>query len=540
VPSPLGRLPKHELKKSRMPGQDSRKPRAESGVSIVEGLAIGRAIVWASDPRPPSMGGTLEEEQARLARAVSWAIRGVEELVRLLPRSEAELFEPEVVMLDELSPTLRRRVDEGARAEQAVNDATSGVPTDLLTDARARLLDGLALDQRSVESLLEGRDGDRVLVSESLTPSVVASLPSRVVGVLAAADADLERRGTAHASHAAILARGRDIALALGPASLIRSIANDDDVILDTTVDPASICLTPDEPRVMQAFARQKEWAHKRAEEEAKVAAPLAHLGVEVHVNVGSLYERIPTSADGIGLVRTELLFSDRRIAPSVVEQVGALRVIAARVGRTPVTVRLFDAGCDKPISWLQAPKGLPDARGIGLLLAYPELLVQQLKAIERAGERGNVRVLLPFVTRGDEVQQVRARSNGRLPIGAMVETPDAVDRVDEIVSVADFVSIGTNDLFAAVTGKPRATSALSLDAVVLTMIERVIANSHAHGRKVTVCGEMAGEPHCARILVGLGVDAISVAPVHLGKVKLALRDVSIDDCLQVARSAMK
>ena len=121
-----------------------------------------------------------------------------------------------------------------------------------------------------------------------------------------------------------------------------------------------------------------------------------------------------------------------------------------------------------------------------------------------------------------------------------MIETPQAVDRCEEIAAVSDFVCIGTNDLFARVTGQDQAASPLSLDGRVLRMIARVITAARGHARKVAVCGEMASEPHSARILVGLGVDAISVAIGRFAKVKLSFRDVTIDDCRGVALEALK
>jgi phosphoenolpyruvate-protein kinase (PTS system EI component) len=121
-----------------------------------------------------------------------------------------------------------------------------------------------------------------------------------------------------------------------------------------------------------------------------------------------------------------------------------------------------------------------------------------------------------------------------------MVETPGAVSHADAIAAAADFVCIGTNDLSAIVTGGRRNDSVLEPDGRVLRMVERVTLAAHARGRQVTVCGELAGDAHAARILVGLGVDAISVAPPRFTKVKLALRDLSIDDCRSVAREALR
>jgi phosphoenolpyruvate-protein kinase (PTS system EI component) len=222
------------------------------------------------------------------------------------------------------------------------------------------------------------------------------------------------------------------------------------------------------------------------------------------------------------------------------VEQFAALRAIAGPVGAAPVVVRLFDAGGDKPLEWLKAPAGSPRARGVELLFMHPALLETQLRAIARAAAHISVRVLLPLVTCAGDVERVRMLSHGRLEVGAMIETPAAVNRTDEVAAAADFICIGTNDLFAMVARKDRADPARSLDARALRMVEHVIAVAHARARKVSVCGEMAGDPYGARILAGLGVDAISVATARFAKVKLSLQDVSIDDCRRAARQALE
>ena len=509
----------------------------ESGSALVEGIAIGRAIVWLSSPAPRELIRTVVQERARLTRAILRATHGVEELVRLLGAAEAELFEPELEILKELEPLMLAKVEAGMQAEDAVHEATNPVSTDLLVDARARLIDGLAYAERSVESLLEGRDGDRVLVTAGLTPSVVASLPARVVGIIAASeDAD---SGGGYLSHAVILARGREIPLAFVASSVTAAIHDDDVVVLDTTVSPASIWVTPSDSIASQAHARRDARMLMRAEEESRVVAPLSHLGLEVHVNVGSRHERFPASAEGIGLLRTELVFSEYTSAPTEGEQFVALLAIAAPLGKAPFVVRLFDAGGDKPLAWLRAPGEATGARGIELLLRHPAILDAQLRAIARAAEHANVRVLLPLVGRAEDVLQVRARCHEKLLVGAMIETPDAVNEIERIASVSDFICIGTNDLFAVVTGQRRADCMLSLDTRALTMVERIVAAAHGHGRKVSVCGELAGDPHGARILVGLGVDAISVASVRFARVKSSLRDVTADDCRGVAREAM-
>jgi phosphoenolpyruvate-protein kinase (PTS system EI component) len=515
-------------------------PGPEAGSPVVDGIAIGKAVVWPSDPEAPDVPGSAWEERKRLTRAIHHATHGVEDLIRLLGPAEAELFVPELAILAELGPLLLARIDGGETAEQAINKATSQVTTDLLLDARARLLDGLGHGHRSVESLLEGRDGDRVLVARSLTPSLVAALPPRVVGIVAASDDTAQTRGE-YNSHAVILARGRAIPLAFVSPEVVLRINDDDVLVLDTTGSVASLWVAPNESVIAEAQGRHGAWTIERTEEEDQFAsAPLAHLGLDVHVNIGSVHERPPPSADGIGLLRTELVFAGHARAPSEVEQFCALRAIASPIGSAPVVVRLFDAGGDKPLAWLQPPVDSPRARGIELLFMHPAHLDVQLRSIVRAAEHLDVRILLPLVTCALDVERIRELSHGRVAVGAMIETPQAVERIDEIAVASDFICIGTNDLFATVTGQDRANSTLSLDPRVLRMVERVVTAAHERAREVCVCGEMAGDPHGARILVGLGVDAISVATARFAKVKLSLRDATIDDCRGVAQEAMK
>jgi len=518
--------------------------RAEDGTAsvaasiVVEGIAIGRASVWPNDPRRQSLAGTSEEEHLRLARAIRGATNGVEELIRLLPRSESELFEPELAILAEVGPAVLAQVDTGMRAEDAVNWTMREVPSDLLVDARARLLDGLARDERSVEALLEGKEGDRVLVTERLTPSVVAALPGRIVGIIAALSDD--DRGGGLTSHAAVLARGRVIPFVLVQRRVVSTIVSDELVILDATAEPAAIWVSPTDSTLRGAKARRGAWTKTRGDEEAQVTAPLKHLQLQVQVNIGSMHEHVPASAEGIGLVRTELVFADWSRPPSSPEQHAALRTIAAKAGPSPVVVRLFDAGGDKPLPWLPPPAGSSGLGGIALLLAHPAVLDAQLRAIVRTAEGADIRILLPLVGSADEVQQVRALARASIRIGAMIETPLAVEQSAAIAAASDFVCVGTNDLFARVTGQAQAGTRLSPDARVLQMIARVVAAAHAHGRKVGVCGEMAGDPHSARILVGLGVDAISVTPARFARAKISLRDVTLDECRHMAAEALK
>jgi phosphoenolpyruvate-protein kinase (PTS system EI component) len=232
--------------------------------------------------------------------------------------------------------------------------------------------------------------------------------------------------------------------------------------------------------------------------------------------------------------VRTELVFAGRRAAPSEAEQRAALTAIAAKARGGPVVARLFDAGGDKPLAWLAPPAANPEARGMELLLAHPDVLAAQVRAIASA----DVHALLPLVRGPSDIDAVRALAPGRLSVGAMIETKNAVQHIDAIARAADFICIGTNDLTAEARGEGREASSYAIDPRVLALVARTVKGAHAAGRKVTVCGEIAGDAEGARVLVGLGVDALSVAPGKLGAVRAALASATREECAQAALRA--
>jgi phosphoenolpyruvate-protein kinase (PTS system EI component) len=316
------------------------------------------------------------------------------------------------------------------------------------------------------------------------------------------------------------------------------AIAHGEHGVIDTTESPARVWVAPSEGRVHEARTRLAELARTRQEGEAHVVALAAALGVELHVNIGSLQERVPRGALGVGLLRTELVFAGRHRAPGEPEQVAAMLAVARAARGGVVTARLFDAGGDKPLPWLSVPPAAGDVRGIALLLLHPEVLEAQLRAMVRASAHAAVRALVPMTRSADDIEAVRRRADG-LAVGAMIETPEAVRDIDAIAAAADFVCIGTNDLAAFILGGSRAGADRALDPRVLVQIAAIVRGAHARGRKVTVCGEVAADPRGACLLVGMGVDALSVAAGRLGEVALALRDASKKDCERDARAAL-
>jgi len=503
----------------------------ESGAGAAPGIAIGHAVVWLEEEEPEARErATPDEERARAFAAFARARTEVQAIVAALPPHEAQLFEPELSILDSLELAVLSRIGAGEAAEDAIDAEAVRGPSDLIDDARKRLLD--ALRGAGSREIPEGREV--VLVVSNVTPSVVATLPAHVVGVIAAIE-DETKLSAGTTSHAAILARGRNLPLAYVPSHVAFGVIDETLVVLDTTASPARIWHGPSETLIAEARARRSELARVRSEAEVRAAAPLA-LGTQVRVNVGSLHDAVPVSADGIGLVRTELLFADRAMVPGEDDQAACYSAVAQKT-RGPVYVRLFDAGGDKTLRFLPPPVGDPGARGAVLLLAHPTVLSTQLRAIGRTP--GEVRAFIPLVRNAADVEAVRALSPPGLPIGAMIETPEAAEHIDEIAAVADFICIGTNDLACETLGVSREQGPNALDPRVLAHVRHTVEGAHAHGRKVTVCGEIAADPIGGRVLVGLGVDALSVAPARFAATKLGLAEATLEDCRLLAARAL-
>lgn len=504
--------------------------------AAAEGFAVGRSLRFPRANTTTTLPGS--ETGLVMRGAVAHVRRDLERLLAMLPPYEAQLFEPEVYILEELEARLLAREAAGESHEEAVIAETSCGCTDLVIDVRMRLLCALEGLSSEVHALMANRDDELVIVTELVTPSLVASLPRHVRGVVAVLDGPIGgRRDLGRSSHAAILARGRGLPIVFVSRQDAASIVDSAWLVIEARGDTARVWIDPEEGFL--TAARRRHDANARACHGLDAPCePLEHLGLDVRVNVSSANDEIPTPASGVGLVRTEMLFAGRLSAPTESEQLAALLLIGEKARGGPVIVRLFDAGDDKPLAWLGGTS--TTSRGIGRLLANAEVLATQLRALARAREHADVRVLLPFVRSADEVNAVRARASANLQLGAMIESPDAVDAIESIASAADFISIGTNDLTATALGLDRETEAPMADPRVLLLVRRAIAGSHACGRKVTICGEMAGDERGARIAIGLGADALSVAPARWTAVLDAFGGATLESCRAEAQAAIE
>ncbi|WP_394839303.1 HPr family phosphocarrier protein [Pendulispora rubella] len=499
----------------------------EIATAAAPGMAIGRASLLLStvaDAAPESMPGysisdDIPSSRRRVHAAFGRAQSELHRLIARLPPPEAQLFEPLSVILMELMNATLPNLEAGMSAVLALDVAAASAGTarsDLVRDALERVRAVLLGVDLVTAELLAG-EGDRILVARVLTPSLLVGLPRSFRGIIAEGDT-----GPGYTSHAAILARGRGLPLVFAPAHVVSAIRRDETIVIESTETSCQFWSSPSAEFLQGARARHDAWlAQKRRDEEL---ARAIRSDTAVRANVGSLDERIPPSADGIGLVRTELLFSGRLSPPGEMEQASVYAALAKGVAGNPCIVRLFDAGGDKPIPWLPG-----EGRGMDLLLAHPHVFEAQLRAIDRAREHGDVQVLVPMARSAEDIERVRAGLASDAPVGALIETREAADAIEAIARVSDFISVGTNDLASSVLGVDRAvlrwegTEAFLRDERLLVVVRTIVERAHATGRKVTVCGELAGHPEMARELVALGVDALSVACERIASVKVAL-----------------
>ena len=483
---------------------------------------------------------------------------------RELGEAEAGVFDAHLMLLDdaELLDDVRRRIHDGNSAPRAWSDVVRAVEADLerLPDdyLRARAADVRALRDQVLRAMLgrsspfEAREG--VLVAPDLTPAQAAMLDrGTVAGIVLAYGSPT--------AHSAILARSRGIPAVVGAGPGVLATPDGTTVALDG--ETGQLIVDPDPETLVAIKTRAAD--RERRVDEARSAAhrPAATKdGTVIHVaaNVGDAAEAAAAASHGAdlaGLVRTEFLFLGRESAPTVDEQEAAYRAVASALEGRRVVLRTFDVGGDKPLPYVdQPPEANPflGLRGIRLALARPDLLRDQLVAICRVAADRPVSVMFPMVSGVDELHEARSLlheaahiAGGRLPtgleVGVMIEIPGAALKAASFVPHVDFLSVGTNDLTQYTLAAERGNDSVAaiadpLDPSVLRLVDEVCRAAVGRAR-VAVCGEVASDLAAVPLLVGLGVDELSVAPYAVPLVKQAVRELDVDACRSLARTAL-
>jgi phosphoenolpyruvate-protein kinase (PTS system EI component) len=534
-----------------------------SGIPASPGAAAGLARLLEPPPSTrsdpvPAAGRPAEADLA--AGGLRHAATELEELAGRLRRegreAEAEIVETGALMATD--PMLHEAVsaatlERGLTAPAALIEATDS-HADLIAAVDDPMLAARADDVRSLgrraARLASGNpgdagpaDGEAVLVARDLGPADVAELRPEVRGIALAAGGVT--------AHAAIVARSLGLPMAVGLGEELLRVAPGSSLVVDGSEGVAVLEPTAGRREAAEAAAagRTRARAQARADSALPAVTRDGHR-MRVLVNAATAAEAgtgLDAGAEGAGLIRTELSFLEAGAWPSEEEHRRALTPVLAPLGRELATVRVLDFGGDKTPPFLQGTR----ARGIDLLLEHPDALSAQLRAILTAAGESELRVLLPMASSGAQLAAVRgllrdalARVAGaRSPaLGAMVETPEAAANAGELASAADFLSIGTNDLTAATLGVDRFSSgqASAHDPSVLRLIANVVRAARSEGVPVEVCGEAASDPLGVPILVGLGVDELSVGAVRVGTVRAWVRALALSDCEQLAARALE
>ncbi|MDN3219263.1 phosphoenolpyruvate--protein phosphotransferase [Pseudomonas nunensis] len=538
------------------------------GVCASAGSAFGQVVqITEQKLEVVELGTTPQAERDHLARGLAKALAALQQLRdNATGDAQADIFKAHQELLEDpsLLDVAQVLINEGKSAAFAWRAATESTATlfksmgnALLAERAADLAD---VGQRVLKQILGVQDHaidlpeGAILIAEQLTPSQTAGLDTRKVLGFATV-------GGGATSHVAILARAAGLPAICGLPIQVLALADGTQVLLDA--DKGELQLDPDLAAIeqLQANRQQQQKRHQHELAHATLAACTrdGH-HIEVTANVASLSETeqaMSLGGEGVGLLRSEFLYLDRNHAPSHDEQASTYSAIARALGPTRnLVVRTLDVGGDKPLAYVpmdSETNPFLGMRGIRLCLERPQLLRDQFKAILSSAGLARLHIMLPMVAQLSELRVARqlleeealALGLTELPkLGIMIEVPAAALMADLFAPEVDFFSIGTNDLtqytLAMDRDHPRlASQADSFHPSVLRLIASTVKAAHAHGKWVGVCGALASETLATPLLLGLGVDELSVSVPLIPAVKAAVREVDLADCQAIAQQVL-
>jgi len=552
------------------PRPRSTDPNVLLGVAASPGLAVGTVFqVQRAEIVVVEEGHGVAREQQLLAEAIEKARAQLDALRAQLHSkadpAKAAIFAAHAELLEDpdFLEIANSAIAKGKSAAFAWKNATQ-LHAQRLASLRNELLAQRANDVRDVGGrVLELLTGvahkppsypqGSILIAEDLTPSDTATMErSLVVGFATV-------RGGA-TSHVAILARSLEIPAIAGVEPRALEISTGTPIILDG--GKGSLRLNPAPAEIERIRQRQTRHEARRTADIAHAQEPAVTSDgkrIAVFANIGGLKDAeqvVEVGGEGVGLLRSEFLFMDRTAAPSEDEQAASYTAILRATGpQMPVIIRTLDVGGDKPLSYLPIPREdnpFLGERGIRVGLDRPEVLRTQLRALLRAAGGSKLHVMFPMIATVQELRDAKAVLGEEaaalglapFPCGIMVEVPAVAVMAHVFAAEADFFSIGTNDLtqytLAMDRGHPKlAPKVDALNPAVLRLIAQTIEGAHAHQRLVGVCGGVAGDSHAVPILVGLGIDELSVSLPAIPTVKAQIRRLSLAACRDLAQRAL-
>lgn len=550
-----------------------------TGTPAAPGLAHGKTVVIKKENLvvPEFEVEDFQAEIERLDTAIEISQDEIRVLKDILSEdakgNEAEIFEAHWMFLEDeaLVGMAKQSIEQGINAEKAWSDAVEHyaqmleqIPDETLSaravdirDVGRRVLGHLLGVKLSQTALTE----PAVIVAVDLTPSDTVSLNKDYVLAFCTAEGG-------PTSHTAVLAKTFGFPAVVGLGKELMDVPEETNFLVDGS--RGTVVVNPTE-ETLSTFTRQ-EASLKTHQEEARMAAQQPAVTadnerVEVVANIGGAQDApfgAKFGAEGVGLFRTEFLYLDRSSLPTEEEQVEAYQAVFSYYKNLPMVVRTLDIGGDKVIPYLNFPQEMNPFlgwRGIRMLNGEEELFLKQFRALLQAGALAEVdlRIMMPMVSGIKEVRAGRALLekartqlshegkpfSEKVQLGIMIEVPSAALLADQLAKEVDFFSIGTNDLTQYTLAVDRTNSKVAhignpLDPAVLRLIKMTIDNAHAEGKWVGLCGELAGEPVAAPILLGLRLDEFSMAPTRIPDIKNVLRSLRKSECTQLANEVLK
>ncbi len=553
-------------------GEKDYKAKPINGLPGAPGVAMGTAVVMYPsadiDAIPDRHISDVEKEIKVFDDAVEAVVNDItglsERLKDVLPEEDRALFDVYLLMLKSqaISGVTRDRIREGNWAQGALRqtileheqvfhemeDSYLRERADDVRDLGRRIL--MHLQEESPEKIEYPHN--TVLVGEDISASMLAEIPNdRLSGVISV-------RGS-RTSHVAILARAMSIPAVMGATDLPVGRIDGRTIIADGYSGRVFISPSSD---IFDEFKRLVKEETELSDElmELRDLPAKTEDGIEISllVNSGLLSDITPSlqsGAEGIGLYRTEFPFMERQKFPSEEEQRSIYRQVLESFHPRPVTLRTLDVGGDKALPYFPIEEDNPFLgwRGIRITLDHPEIFLVQVRAMVRASKGlNNLKILLPMISDISELNEALGLIHqvyGELleegeevvmpEIGVMIEVPSAVYQAGNLARRVDFLSIGTNDLtqylLAVDRNNPRVASLYdSLHPAVIRAILQVVESARAHNKPVSVCGEMAGDPIAALLLLAMGIDSLSMSVSSLPRVKWVIRNVTRERARQI------
>lgn len=564
-----------------MPDNEIKKEFRFTGIGASPGICIGKAYLVDKEgidivEKYYISEDGLEREINRFKLAVKNATNELREIIENAPedlRQHTSILETHVALLKDkmlYDKTIETIRDEKVNAEWALKKVISGIKmlfqnisdsylkerSDDITHVSDRIMRFLV----GTEEINIGTIDKRViLVAKDLSPADTSQIQlDKVMGFLT------ERGGKA--SHTSIIARTLEVPAVLGLENATKVIKNDDSIIIDGSSGIVILNATDQtlsEYRELKArFEEHRAFLSRGSHLKAET---MDGLSLQVMGNIELPEEVVSVlshGGDGIGLYRTEFQYLSRNEFPGEDELFDKYKDVVEVMGQRPVTIRTLDINGDKAVAFSGASDEENPALGLRAIrycLKRPDIFRTQLRAILRAAAFGNVRILIPMISSLDEIRETKKllreaadslekdgkAYNKNIQFGIMIEVPSAVIIADTLAAEADFFSIGTNDLIQYTLAIDRGNREVAhlyhpFHPAILRMIKHVTDVGKEKGIKVFMCGEMAGDPFNVPVLLGLGIDELSMNPQSIPAVKNMIRSLKVEDTRLFIKDALK